>query len=32
MTKEVESDKNDKTYFINIKAMQLDACHLLLSK
>ena len=32
MTKEVESDKSDKTYFIDIKAMQSDACHLLLSK
>ena len=29
--KEVESDKSDKTYFLNIKAMQLYAssCHLL---
>ena len=29
MTKEVESDKNDKTHFLDIKAMQSDACHLL---
>ena len=32
MTKEVESDKSNKTYFLDIKAMQSDACHLLSSK
>ena len=29
MTMEIESDKGDKSYFLNIKAMQFDACHLL---
>ena len=28
-SKDVESDKSDKTYFLYIKAMQLDACHIL---
>ena len=34
MTKEGESDKSDsdKTYFLDIKAIQSDACHLLWSK
>ena len=32
MTKEVESNKSDKIYFLNIRATQSDACHLLSSK
>ena len=32
ITEEVESDKSNKTYFLDIKAMQSYACHLLLSE
>ena len=32
MTREVESDKRNKSHFLDIKAIQSDACHLLWSK